>query len=1135
MTAADEKRSWFDRPLSAAVPALTGEVLLFVLILTLTVVSRLYGLGDRAMSHDESLHVYYSWLFSQGQGYQHTPLTHGPLQFHLLAATYFFLGDNDFTARLPHALASILTVALLWRWRRYLGRAGALIAAAAMLISPFMLYYGRYARNEAFVGLFGLLTLYAILRYLESGQKRHLFLLTAATILHFTAKETAFIYTALALLFLAAHLIHRATRRRWGKDSLYNPFLLVLSAGMLLVGAVFGLAAYQRLQAVQDASQTAAPPILGGTTEALAAAGPAASPALILGIAAGVVLLAAAVLLVAGYGWERLRRERSFDLLLLLGSLVLPLLAAFPVMALRWDPLAYAFVWPGWDLATIFAQAPARTAVVWAGLVVLSAVIGLVWDRRTWPAHALLFWGVYAFFHTSVFTNWSGFFTGAVGSLGYWLAQQAVRRGNQPWYYYLLIQIPIYEFLPALGAGLAAWLGLRRPSPVPARDPGPEPAPETIPTFGLLVWWTLGNLLALTFAGEKMPWLTFHIALPMILLTGWGLGRVIEGLDWDGLRERGASLAAALTAGALVGLGGTLLAALGAHPPFQGKNLEQLSATGEFLFWLVAALACAGGLWRLLSGWDRRNVLGLAALALFGLLALQTGRAAYRAAFVHYDDASEYLVYAHAGSGVRNVADQLERLSGRIAGERNLAVAYDRGGDAQGVAWPLTWYLRHYPNKTPFESPGSELRDVPVILVDPQNYETIPAVVRSNYYRLDYIRMVWPAQDYFGLTWPRLRQALSDPAMRTAIFRIWLDRDYSLYAQLTGKTTLEISNWQPADTMRLYIRKDYAARTWDYGIVQEGAVKPDPYEGGKVSINADVVTGDLGAGQGQFDGPRGIAAAPDGSVYVADSRNHRIQHFSADGEFLGAWGSLTNPDDGTAPLGTLNEPWAVAVSPDGQWVYVADTWNHRVQKFTADGRPVAAWGHALYDPLASDPLGMWGPRGIAVDSQGRVLVADTGNKRILAFDADGNFITLLGGGGGLDPGQFEEPVGLAFDAEDNLYVADTWNQRIQVFAPGEDGTTYTPLRQWEVAGWYSDSLENKPYLTVDSRGRVFVTDPDAFRVIEFTLFGGFVRTWGDYGFGAAQFGLASGVAVDPDGRVWVSDPGNNRLMRFSLP
>ena len=74
----------------------------------------------------------------------------------------------------------------------------------------------------------------------------------------------------------------------------------------------------------------------------------------------------------------------------------------------------------------------------------------------------------------------------------------------------------------------------------------------------------------------------------------------------------------------------------------------------------------------------------------------------------------------------------------------------------------------------------------------------------------------------------------------------------------------------------------------------------------------------------------------------------------------------------------------------------------------------------------------YGPRGIAVDANGHVYVADTGNKRIIVFDADGNYLTQFGSAG-LDPGQFDEPVGVTVDANGNVYVTDTWNQRVQTF------------------------------------------------------------------------------------------------------
>jgi DNA-binding beta-propeller fold protein YncE len=81
---------------------------------------------------------------------------------------------------------------------------------------------------------------------------------------------------------------------------------------------------------------------------------------------------------------------------------------------------------------------------------------------------------------------------------------------------------------------------------------------------------------------------------------------------------------------------------------------------------------------------------------------------------------------------------------------------------------------------------------------------------------------------------------------------------------------------------------------------------------------------------------------------------------------------------------------------------------------------------------------------LAVDAEGNVYVADTGNKRIIIFDADGNYLTEFGTAG-LDPGQFDEPVGVAVDEDGTVYVTDTWNQRIQTFEPSEDNGSSSPI------------------------------------------------------------------------------------------
>ena len=161
-----------------------------------------------------------------------------------------------------------------------------------------------------------------------------------------------------------------------------------------------------------------------------------------------------------------------------------------------------------------------------------------------------------------------------------------------------------------------------------------------------------------------------------------------------------------------------------------------------------------------------------------------------------------------------------------------------------------------------------------------------------------------------------------------------------------------------------------------------------------------------GSGNGQFNQPRGIATAPDGSYYVVDTSNMRIQKFDKTGKFVNAFGSEGSGDgqfsglniNGSSVPGT--GPGGIAVDAAGN-VYVADTWNHRVQKFDKDGNFVTRWGcfidmnppPAPTPPAAATPLPadanarFYGPRSVAVGSTGEVYVSDTGNKRVLVFDA----------------------------------------------------------------------------------------------------------------------------------------------------
>ncbi len=1168
----EQKRNWLERPIHPSLPAITNEIAIFAAIILLAIVTRFYNLGARVMSHDESLHTYFSWLLYRGQGYQHSPMMHGPWQFHLIALSYFLFGPSDFTARLPAALFSIMMIWMMWYWRRFLGKPGGLIAAFLLVVSPMMLYYGRYVREDVYACFSGVLMLYSALRYLENGERKYLYLLTVALAIHFLDKETSFIYTAEMLIFLAFYFIAQVTRRPWkDKENYFRAFIYMLVFAVMVGIAAGGYGLIMHKAAAISGTQTAIPSDPNATASPLAPPATASvSLTVILAVIAGLALIGAAYFLIRGYGWERIRNERAFDLLIICGTIVLPMLSPLPVKVLeRWLNVAIP---TEYSEVQAMAADPRSIFIIVGFLVlmfVITAGIGLIWNREKWIKTALVFWVPYTILYTTIFTNSNGFFTGTIGSLGYWLVQQGVARGSQPWYYYILIQIPIYEFLPALGFFLALIIGFRR-KPAQKLDDDEvislleeNTEARNFPnTFSLLVWWCVISIFAFSLAGEKMPWLTVHLTWPLILITGWGLGQVVEKTDWAGLRERSPFLTLASVAIFIASVMGMILALSGPTPPFQGQELAQLQATSAFLLPAVAAVVSAIATIYLLRDWTFNHIQRVLVLVFFFFMGVLTTRAAFRASYINYDQATEFLVYAHGATGIKEIIAQAKEISERTTGGMGIALAYDASAPDTGVSWPFVWYLRDFTNQRSFDQPTRTLRDSVIIIVDQKNFDKIEPAIGPGYYRTDYIRMWWPMQDYFNLVsdrdptqpfpedysckglfsvfklrkskdYSRFCEGFTNPAIRAGIIQIWLNRDYTLYAQAKGRQDLSIATWQPANTMRMYIRQDLASQIWNYGIAPAAVeTAKDPTEGKFILLASDLQLDITHQSPIPLNAPRSLAFAKDGTFYVADSRNHRVLHLDPQGNILNEWGSFA--DGVSIPIGdgTFNEPWGVAVARNGS-VYVTDTWNHRVEKFTSTGQFIKAWG---YSGQADKPEAFYGPRALAVDAEGRVYVADTGNKRIVVFDANGNFVTAFGSEG-FEPGQFAEPVGITIDRNGMVYVADTWNQRVQTFLPQEaDGNlSFTPGKQWDVYGWFGESLDNKPYIAVNNDLHVFITDPEGFRVMEFDPNGTVIRTWGEYGETPSGFGLASGIAFDPEGHLWVTDGAFNRILRFTLP
>ena len=294
-------------------------------------------------------------------------------------------------------------------------------------------------------------------------------------------------------------------------------------------------------------------------------------------------------------------------------------------------------------------------------LLVAGGVVGIAWGGGLWLGCATVFYAIWTLLYTTMFTNWPGVFTGSWQSLGYWLMQQDVARGNQPWYYYF-VGLSVYE-LVALVFGVVGvvWLIRRRT------------------TYGgigvVLAAWVIATLALYTIAAEKMPWLLVNITVPLALVGGMFLGHVMDGINWGTLTRR-----AAVTL-----ILGPLWLALGVWIAWLAARGE----IGSFAIWLAVLilLPLAVAIAYLIRGHSqagRAVVLGIA-----GLLLLFGAAGAWRAAYTYDDSNIEILAYAQGSADLERTYSKLQETTlGEGAGDSSVKVDYD-------MWYPFQWYVRH--------------------------------------------------------------------------------------------------------------------------------------------------------------------------------------------------------------------------------------------------------------------------------------------------------------------------------------------------------------------------------------------------------------------------------------------------------
>jgi uncharacterized protein (TIGR03663 family) len=613
------------------------EALLWAGLVAIALVLRLWHLDARAVHYDESIHSYDAWRLYKGEGYIHSPWSHGPIQYMMGALGLFLFGDNFTAPRMMPALfgAALALMPLLLRSR--MGRWGALCAGAFIAFSPSLLYFSRFLREDPFVLVWDFGLIVCLWRYFDSRKNRYLYIGALLLALSFSTKETAFINFAILGSFLAAWWL-----RSWIAEAEHPAeaaggwFILLLALALPLFAAAVGSLVDKAPGGLSSIELVNNNNVLG--------AGKVGAPS-------------------GGSG-------------------------------------AYAAA--GIIVFILFAA---------------SLIMGLWWRKRVFLLCMGAFWLLFFTLHTTFFTNMMGLGTGVWQSLGYWIAQQAVERGGQPWYYYFMT-LGLYEtviFFVSIAA--IAVYTVRRGANVTVAaigiillaalvaigigaftDSKAVFAPFAIgllainlfalgkgdPFEWFLVHWLIISLILFMVAGEKMPWLTTHLALPAAVLAGKAVGDLLGSVQWTELAKRGGLLL--LAAAPILALS---VYALVKSVPWEGASIGIWRFIGPLVFTAIFL-----GLWAFI--WYRagfKSGLKAVSLSLVALMALFTFRAATGAAFANDDNPKELMVYSQTSDEMLHVVSVIDDYARTTGKGKDLVIYADTSGAALA---PWRWYLRSY-------------------------------------------------------------------------------------------------------------------------------------------------------------------------------------------------------------------------------------------------------------------------------------------------------------------------------------------------------------------------------------------------------------------------------------------------------
>ncbi|MEI6221139.1 MAG: flippase activity-associated protein Agl23 [bacterium] len=1146
------------------------EVFIYLLLLIVAIVTRFWDLGGKALHHDESLHAVYSnylyegirnfldkvaAMFSfklgpvevirsyfqsqpgvDGLKYHFDPMMHGPSLYHfqafvflicglfvylwqlptILILAYFafvfgskgFLarktnyktrnrkiaswigvvlldfillfvlvyaftsysqdklaGVTDYTCRIAPAIQAVILVLLPYFFRNYLGKLGALITAVLLLISPTALYVGRFQRHDIYLMIPALIMIIAIFRFIQLKDKRSFYIFALATGFIYCTLEVYYIFGFILFLFLLGCFLYEFISARDKKNknapSLWNqPIASALkkfkeNPKWLLIGfALF-------LMPVVFFYSTMFSNPMGFLRQALP--NPVDST--------------------TGLGYwlsqqDVARGSQNWKYYL---SLMFP----YELFTVIFGILAIAMI--GFKMGTnrikqayIFAFTSITTVIIFE-LADFSAVRRYLQQQQAGT-----------------------------------LTNETLLTLRQETLFGLALSFIILVALFFIPYYIGYRKSLSQKNIPPLPQFGNAPFPFFYELF--IINWLYMMFMSLSWAGEKMPWLNLHVAVPMAFLAALFLREAVGKL-FAVIRQ--APIAVLITLSGCFYVMYLLM-----HP-------EQVSSPTLWFAPLAIIVSAIAYLAMQTKASPQAKVALIALLLSVGSLSTYSLVGAFRVSYINPDDPKELLVYTQSSKEVIETADKIKKIAASLPNKNDIHINIE-----STQTWPFVWYLNGYTNIGYPPSITTEPTEE-VVLVAKENEEKTKPFLK-NYVGQQYVLRWWWLPDMekwketIKRTNPKTNQPEEVKEMTIASYiKFWFSPEV-----WNWMLTREV--WHSRKGMSydgvFYVRKDKAKEIWQDGVppgetIQEDTIKaeptPDAYTDKQLKVKELTTWGSLGSDSAKFSEVEAVALDSKQNIYVVDGKNYRVQKFDSTGKFITAFGKegsgngeFKNPaQEGAAPAAG---PSGIAIDAKDN-IYVTDTWNHRIQKFSSQGEFISTFGK----PGVSDTEPeFWGPRGIIIIGN-EIFVTDTGNKKVKKFDLEGKPLKVWGGSGSSDS-LFNEPIGITADNK-YVYVADTWNHRIQKF--DHEGTF---IAQWPVAGWQDQHNNNEPGLTLDSTGNILATDPPNHRILQFDPTGKFLGLFGKKGDGSLQFNKPTGLTIDKKNTLYIADTLNNRIVKVQL-